>query len=279
MSHATARLAFLASCLVFAASAALAAPPVAIVTDVRGDAKESGAGRVSFLAEISPATILVMERGAHVTLMYTATGTEFILTGPGEFLVEASEVKAVKGVAPARRNVTVRPDSTVVARVAQSATASLRMRGLAPASPASKAPGPAYPRDTKVASLQPVLRWHGSASGAQALVVTDSDDKVVWRATTTGRSARMSVKLRPASRYRWSVFAGTAILGEAAFETLPTEAIAKAEKSRAAAKSFSDRAVHAILLQDLGAAQDARAVWAGLARERPEFPEPALLAR
>jgi len=63
------------------------------------------------------------------------------------------------------------------------------------------------------------------------------------------------------------------VLGEAKFETLPAEVVARAEKSRAAARSFSDRVLHAFLLQDIGAAHDAREAWIGLARERPDLPE------
>ena len=57
------------------------------------------------------------------------------------------------------------------------------------------------------------------------------------------------------------------------------EARARAEKSRVAAKTFSERVMHAVLLQEIGATQDAREAWAGLARERPDLPELAVLAK
>jgi hypothetical protein len=37
--------------------------------------------------------------------------------------------------------------------------------------------------------------------------------------------------------------------------------------------------MHALLLHELGATQEARAMWATLARERPDLPELAALAR
>ena len=37
--------------------------------------------------------------------------------------------------------------------------------------------------------------------------------------------------------------------------------------------------LHALLLHDIGAQQEARAAWAALARERPDLPELAALAR
>jgi hypothetical protein len=87
------------------------------------------------------------------------------------------------------------------------------------------------------------------------------------------------VKLAPATRYSWSVTTPSGSLGEAHFETLGAEALSRAEKSRTAAKSFPDRVMHAFLLQDVGATQDAREAWAALSRERPELPELAAIAR
>jgi hypothetical protein len=61
---------------------------------------------------------------------------------------------------------------------------------------------------------------------------------------------------------------------------VPTpEARARAETSRGAAKTFSERVMHAVLLQEIGATRDAREAWAGLARERPDLPELGVLAK
>jgi hypothetical protein len=37
--------------------------------------------------------------------------------------------------------------------------------------------------------------------------------------------------------------------------------------------------MHAFVLQDVGATQDAKEAWSALARERPDLPELAVLAR
>jgi len=68
-------------------------------------------------------------------------------------------------------------------------------------------------------------------------------------------------------------------VAEAHFETLPQDAIRRAERSRAGTKTFGERVVHALLLQEVGADQEAREAWAGLARERPDLPELPALAR
>jgi hypothetical protein len=266
-------------CACFVLSTAFAAAPVAFVTDIQGGATIAGNGKVAFLGELVAATRLVLDKGAKVGVMYSASGTEFTMAGPGEFLIDTTEAKAIKGTAPARRNVAQLADPGVVARVSQSATASLRMRSLSGAIAAK--PGPAYPRNAQIATLMPNFRWVGEP-GAKGftVVVSASDGKEVGKGTSRVNTLHLaSMRLSPATRYSWTVSADGKALGEALFETLPAETIARAEKSRAAAKTFPDRVLHAFVLTDVGATQDAREAWASLARERPDIPELAVLAR
>lgn len=267
-----ARLAFAA---LAASAAAFAAEPVAFVADLQGSATIAGNGKVTFLAELPRDTRLLLGTGARVSVAYAASGTEFTLRGPGEFVVTQTEVKAEKGGTPARRAVTSLPDAGVVARVSQTATASLRMRSV----PAAARAGLEYPVDTRVSTLQPALRWSPEAANQAEVSLRDASGKEIWKGTAQPGAALTAVKLSPATRYRWVVMTPKGPLGEAQFETLAADALAKAAKSREGAKSFSDRVMHALLLQQLGAGQEARAAWAGLARERPELPELAALAR
>jgi hypothetical protein len=268
----------LAGCAAALALAAQAADPIAFVADLKGNATVEGDGKLAFLAELAPGTKLLLGTGAVVSVTYASTGAEFTFGGPGEFLVTATEVRADKGAPPTRRNVTVLPDPGVVARVARTATASIRMRGVSPESPTKTALE--YPVNTRIATLQPTLRWQADGGAADVTVsVTDAKGKEVWKGSAKPASVRPAVKLAPATIYTWTVMSPKGSLGEARFETLPSGAMAKAEKSRAAARTFPDRVMHAFLLQDIGALQDARDAWAALARERPDLPELAVLAR
>jgi hypothetical protein len=246
-----------------------AADPVAFVADVKGQANVEGDGKLAFLAELAPGTRLLLGTGSVVAITYATSGSEFTLTGPGEFLVTPTEVRADRGAKPARRSIAPLPDAGIVTRVARTATASLRMRGLVPDVPPKAALE--YPVNTRIATLQPTLRWEGEGTAS----VMDAQGKEVWK----GSSKRSAIKLAPGTVYTWTVVTAKGPLGEARFETLPAEAIARAEKSRAATRNFTDRVMHAFVLQDLGAAQDARDAWAELARERPDLPELAGLAR
>jgi hypothetical protein len=268
----------LAGCAVALALAAQAADPIAFVADLKGNATVEGDGRLAFLAELAPGTKLLLGTGAVVSVTYASTGAEFTFGGPGEFLVTATEVRADKGAPPTRRNVTVLPDPGVVARIARTATASVRMRSVSPEAAAKIALE--YPVNTRIATLQPTLRWQADGGAADVTVsVTDAKGKEVWKGSAKPASVRPAVKLAPATVYTWTVMSPKGSLGEARFETLPSAAMAKAEKSRAAAHTFPERVMHAFLLQDIGALQDAREAWAALARERPDLPELAVLAR
>jgi hypothetical protein len=267
----------LAGCVAAIALSAQAADPVAFVADLKGNATIEGNGKLSFLAELTPGTKLLLGSGAMVSVTYASTGAEFTLAGPGEFSVTATEVRVEKGAVPARRNVTVLPDAGVVARVARTATASIRMRGLSTEGPAKSALE--YPVNSRIATLQPTLRWQaGGTSGDVTVTVVDAKGREVWKGSAQPASVRTG-KLSPATVYTWTVMTPKGVLGEARFETLPADAMAKAEKSRASARTFTDRVMHAFLLQDVGATQDAREAWAALARERPDLPELAVLAR
>lgn len=253
-----------------------AADPVAFVADLQGNATIEGDGKVNFLTELAPGTRLLLGTGAKVSVTYASSGTEFTVGGPGEFSVTASEVKADKGAAPAKRTVTRLSDRNVVTRISQTATASLRMRSMQGATPKA---GLEYPVDTRVATLQPLLRWRDEAQEGIELTLREASGKEVWKGSGRSGSAQPAVKLSPGMRYRWSVTTPKGLLGEAQFETLANDGLMKVAKSRAGAKTFGDRVMHALLLQDLGAAQEAREAWGELARERPELPELAALAR
>jgi hypothetical protein len=266
-------LAFAAAALSFAANAA---SPVAFVADMHGNASIEGDGKVTFLAELNAGTRLLLGTGSTVAVTYAASGAEFTLRGPGEFVLSDTEVKADKGAAPAKRQVSALQDAGVVARISKTATASLRMRNIA--APATRN-ALDYPVDTKVATLQPELRWSQVSREAAEVKLLDAAGKELWKGNAQAGSARPSVKLNAASRYRWTVMTAAGSVGEAQFETLPADVLMKVARSKSAAKGFSERVMHAFVLHDVGATQDARAAWAELSRERPDLPELAALAR
>lgn len=274
------RLALSGLLLGFALAALAASPPVAFVADIKGNATIEGDGKLAFLAELPQGTRLLLGSGATAAVTFAASGAEFTLSGPGEFLVTEAEVKAEKGQPPRRRALAALPEAAVISRASQTATASLRMRSVAPTVPAARS-GLEYPLRTRVATLQPLHRWRGNEGepGPHTLLLTDAGGKEIWKGIAQPGGTRAAIQLAPGSRYTWRVVSPSGSLGEGEYETLSLQAIEQVEHSRANARSFSERVVHALLLQGVGASQDAREAWAALARERPDIPEAAALAR
>jgi len=261
------------------ALAASAAEPVAFVADVKGSANIEGDGKVNFLAELAAGTRLLLGTGASVAVAYAASGAEFSVVGPGEFTVTESEVRADKGGKPVRKGVQALSSPEVVSRAAASAAASVRMRGISIETPASRTQLE-FPLDTRISMLQPALRWKGDPEPkGYSVVVTDDAGKTAWKGASVTPGVRVGAKLAPGTSYTWRVTGAQGPVGEGHFETLPADQIAKVQRSRTGAKTFSDRVMHAFLLQDLGASQEAKEAWAVLARERPEIPELAALSR
>ena len=252
------------------------AAPVAFVADIRGTATIEGNGPLTFLAELPAGTRLNLGSHATASITYAASGAEFSIAGPGQFLVRAEDVLAEKGTAPKRRTVAALSDTAVVARAAQTATASLRMRGIATTAPPALLE---YPVSTRISTLQPQLRWRASPGEEYAVALQDAAGRDLWKGKGKPEGTRPEVKLAAAKRYSWTVTSAKGAVAEAQFETLPEDAVRRAEKSRGGSRTFGDRVVHALLLQELGADQEAREAWAALARERPDMPELPALAR
>lgn len=275
MGHLT--RAALACLLVCASLVAAAADPVAFVSDIRGDVVLDGRGRPPFLAELLPGSRLVLGTEAGAAVMYVVSGEEFSLKGPGVFVVGRQGVSATTGAAPSSRVPAQRASASVLVETSRAATASLRMRSAPP--PAMERAGLAYPVNARIATLQPTLRWNGKPGIVHTVVVTSAAGKEVFRGNARATVLRLPVPLVAGQGYWWSVAAGESAVGESRFEILPADAIAAAEKARAGARSFSDRVLLALVLQDLGAGADAREVWVQLAAERPDIPELAGLTR
>ncbi len=261
-----------------AALCAWAAEPVAFVADVKGSANIEGDGKVNFLAELPAGTRLLLGTGASVSIAYAASGSEFSFNGPGEFTVTETEVRADRGTKPVRKGVQALSGNAVVTQAVGTAAASVRMRGISvDTAPKTRLE---YPLDTRVATLQPVLRWKGEPeSKSYTVVIVDDAGKTAWKGTAVNPGVKVGAKLSPATSYAWRVSGSQGPVGEGRFETLSAESIAKVQHSHANAKTFSDRVMHAFLLQDLGASQEAREAWGVLSRERPEIPELAALSR
>lgn len=268
---------FALAAAVLAAALGAQAGPVAFVADVRGSATIEGDGKLDFLAELPAGTRVLLGTGAAASIAFAGSGAEYEIKGPGRFRIDEREVAAENGAPPAARKGVVLLDRQVIARVGNAARASSRMRGGKPS-----AAGPLaleYPGEARIATLEPQMRWRSQPAAAVTLAVRSSTGREVWKGPVTGNAARLPVRLSPGERYAWTVTAADGAVAEGRFETLPAEALARVAAARSAGRSFAHRVKHAMVLEELGAVQDARDAWAQLARERPDLVELQALAR
>lgn len=259
---------------------ALAAEPVAFVTNVKGDVAVDGA-RAAVLAELARGQKLALAKEALASVMYIASGKEYMLKGPAEFVVQQTEVAGTGPMPPVTRNTEWRASGKTLVQVAQTSAASVRMRSAAPpkSEPAATL---VFPTEGSIASLQPAFQWHAKDAKAPAefalMIVGQADP--VHKAKVTGGTYKLPAKLKPETEYAWIVTAGGQELGSAKFHTLPAEALQRIEARRPSSRAeFSDRLLFALMLQEMGARQEAKESWAALAKERPDLPELAALAR
>lgn len=260
---------------------------IAFVTDVRGDAALD-AGKATLMAEVKKGARISCTKECAVGVMYLVSGKEFVLRGPGDFLIGDVEVTAKIGPPPTMRDTNWKVSSKVVAQVAQTSSASVRMRSLGSAQKTEPAPLPAerliYPRDTNVSTLQPAFRWaSASAKGPfEFELKASAGAKSIYKTKSTVNAVALpkNMQLLPDAEYNWMVKAGASEVGMTTFKTLPTHALDLAQKRKPADKApFSDWLLYALTLKDLGADQDAGDVWAKLAKDRPDLPELAALAK
>lgn len=253
---------------------------IAFITNLKGDVSVDGTPRPALLGELARGQKISVAREALASVMYVTTGKEYVLKGPGEFVVKDTEIAASRGMPPIVRATEWRTSSKVLESVARTSAASVRMRSIAPA----KAPPPVmlFPTAGRVATLHPTLRWRAEASAAavEVALYVPGEDKPVHAAAASGGSYRVPVLLRPDTDYVWTIGAGGQELGSGRFRTLAADALQKVEARRPAEKcEFSDRLLFALLLHELGAQQEAHETWTRLAQERADLPELATLAK
>lgn len=269
----------LAVVLCFAGAAA--AQGIAFITNLRGDVAVDGNSRPLVLSELARGAKIAVGNDSVAAVMYTATGREFTLKGPGRYEVGEKEIVTASGAPAAARGTDWRADGKVLSQVARTSSASVRMRSVAKPK-ADAGPRLLFPTEGRVGTLQPTFRWTAADAQAPAelTLVVPGNEKPVHKGKASGGSYRLPTKLKPETEYAWFVTSGGQEIGTGKFRTLSADAVQRIEKRRPAAKAeFSDHVLFAMYLQEMGATQEARDAWARLAQERSDLPELSALGR
>jgi hypothetical protein len=262
------------------AVAAAAADGVAFITNMKGEIALDGANRPTLMAELAKGQKISLAKEAMLAVMFIQSGKEFVLKGPGEYAIADTEIIASKGTPPAMRQTEWHTNSKVVVQVAQTAAASVRMRSIAPPKVEDKSARLLYPIQGNVSTLQPTFRWTATEAKAPYEFTISTADAPFHKAKVATESYRLPTKLKVDTEYAWAVTSAGSEVGSGKFRTLTKEDIAKAEKRKPSDKAeFSDRMMYALMLQEMGATQEAQEIWAVLAKERSDLSELANLAK
>ena len=272
--------AFLTAFLLAAASIA-AAQGIAFITNLKGEVALDGNPRPQLLAELSKGQRITVGRDSLASVMYIASGKEYVLKGPADYLVKDTEISGSTAMPPVTRDTTWRTTNKVLVQVAQTSAASVRMRSIAQPRPEPQQKL-IYPTQGNIATLQPTFLWKLADAKAQGefVLLADGVEKPVHQAKTAGGTYRVPAKLQPDKDYSWYVTVAGNEIGSGRFRTLSADAVTQIERRRPADKAdFSDRLLFTLMLHEMGAAQEAREAWAKLSQERADLPELAALAK
>lgn len=262
------------------AASAWAADGVAFISDLRGEVALDGVPRPAVLTELQKGQKINVGRESLAHVMYIASGKEYVLKGPAEYVVGSTEVSGAAGMPPMTRNTEWRASGKVLVQVAQTSAASVRMRSIAPPKPVDTKAH--FPAEGVVSSLQPVFMWSAddARQAGEFTLLVAGQDKPVHKGKSVGGTYKVPAKLKPETEYSWTVTSSGAEVAAGRFRTLPSEAVLRIEKRRPGERAeFSDRLLFTLMLHEMGAHQEARASWARLSQERADLPELAGLAR
>ena len=162
--------ALLVSASAIAALSVQAADGVAFITNLKGEVAVDGAPRPMLMSELARGQKIVVGKEAQIAIMYIQSGKEYLLKGPGDYLIGEREITSGSGVPPAARETAWRASNQVLVKVAQTSSASIRMRSIAPAKVEAKPTKLDFPTQGAVTTLQPTLRWTVPDANAPAEV-------------------------------------------------------------------------------------------------------------
>jgi hypothetical protein len=271
---------FLAFAMLLAAPA-FASDAIAFITNLKGEVAVDGNARPLLLSELAKGQRITVGKESLASVMYIATGKEYVLKGPAEYQVKDVGISGSTPMPPTVRSTEWRASNKVLVQVAQTSAASVRMRSIAKPK-ADAGPRLLSPIEGSVATLQPTFRWHAddARQPGELTLHAVGHEKPLHLAKVAGASYRLPTRLKPDTDYAWTYAVGGNEIGTGRFRTVSADALQQVERRRPSEKAeFSDRLLFTLMLHEMGATQEARESWARLSQERSDLPELSALAK
>jgi hypothetical protein len=257
-----------------------ASDAIAFITNLKGEVAVDGNARPLLLSELAKGQRITVGKDSIVSVMYIATGKEYVLKGPADYQVKDVEIAGSSPMPPTVRSTEWRASNKVLVQVGQTSAASVRMRSIAKPKE-DVAPRLLFPTEGSIATLQPTFRWRSDEKQAGELTLhAVGQEKPLHVAKAAGGSYRLPQRLKPDTDYAWTYAVAGNEIGSGRFRTVSADALQQVEKRRPSDKAeFSDRLLFTLMLHEMGATQEAREAWARLSQERADLPELSAMAK
>ncbi len=261
---------------------ASAADPVALVTDLKGNATLTENGKsspLSVLTYLTAGAEIVLEAGGRLVVTFFSQPTEYTFAGPATVSIGPDSAKALKGQAAQPHQLA--DGKALAARKfaplqrERTAMASFEMRGSP--RPQVRLLGPV---NTEVLTETPEFSWT-TLPGVSRYhwVLSESGGGVPLEANVEGGNYRLPREsaLHYGTTYKWKIDcrlpSGKTSWASGEFTLIDADRARRIIALRPAPDaSFSDRLLFAVLLETEGLGFDAQREWRSLTRERPDDP-------
>jgi hypothetical protein len=271
-----------------AMTASAGATQVAMVVDVQGKGLLYRAGvtqPLDILMNLRSGEALELEGGARVTVVYLGSGDEFLATGPGRLMVDATRLVPPSGMKVERRVSPLAGATGQLQAAGGVIQGAVRMRNLGAPTVRLIAP--------QGRQLQPpvAFSWEATRAGTASTytfeLAEDGPTGPSLLTLETGAQALtlpQGLDLMPGRAYRWSLSFldpnGRRASLEGRFQIAGPEESARWQRLRPSVEApLSDWVLYAGLLKEANFREEARAIWSELARQRPASAELDTLSR
>lgn len=257
---------------------AIAAEPVAMVTDLEGKATLADDARkpaLSILSEIKQDSRVQLENGARAIVVYLESGQEYEFKGPAVIQFGSSQPESISGAKPQLRGaalakggkeIRIKPVVVAQAAIVMRAirhTSKIKLLSLA---------------GTKTLEPYPVFLWQALQPGLRySFKLIDDAGKVLFDASVEGTALQLppQVHLKEAMDYTWMVSArlpdGKECFNAGDFSVAPDALREQAESLRPAENApLSERVAFAAWLEQVNLKDEARKYWKSISSERQD---------
>ncbi|MDJ0652776.1 MAG: hypothetical protein QNJ40_01370 [Xanthomonadales bacterium] len=177
------------------------AEPVAMVTDLTGDAQRGGES-LSILSDLGVGDVVAVSEQSVVHVVYYAESREFVFRGPAEFEVGPAEPKTLSGAEPNSQS--MMPEGEGSISTVGLAQAAMVMR----AAPNEARLELNFPVETMLLEAPASFSWAELAAGiGYAFELTDGEGRSLLESIVNGTSLQLPahIDLKPGEYYTWSL--------------------------------------------------------------------------